>query len=123
MLDHFAEWAWVVGDYCRPMSERVWAGAKGVGTAAFLAFGGQAAGKLIGKAVGSLVGALGDGAADAGTAALEKAAGGTGDEMLKRMAGGPESAARLSRLAQESLANPLEEIHGISVTAGREFKL
>jgi len=32
MLDHFAEWAWVVGDHCRPASERVWAGAKGVGT-------------------------------------------------------------------------------------------
>src|SRR5438045_2324396 len=58
MLDHFAEWAWVVGDYCRPMSERVWAGAKGVGTAAFLAFGGEAAGRVGGK----LISALGDAA-------------------------------------------------------------
>ena len=118
MLDHFAEWAWIVEDHCRPMSERVWAAAKGVGTAAFLVFGGEVAGKVVSKVVGRLVGVLGEGAADAGAAALEKVAGDAGDEMLKRMAGGPESASRLARLAQESLANPLEEIHGISVTAG-----
>ena len=56
MLDHFAEWAWVVGDYCRPMSERVWAGAKGVGTAAFLAFGGELGGKALGWAGGKVYG-------------------------------------------------------------------
>ena len=43
MLDHFAEWAWIVGDHCRPASERVWAGAKGVGMAAVMAFGGEIA--------------------------------------------------------------------------------
>ncbi len=41
LLDHFAEWAWIVGDHCRPMSERVWAAAKGVGTAVALVAGRQ----------------------------------------------------------------------------------
>jgi RHS repeat-associated protein len=54
MLDHFAEWSWVAGDYCRPAGERIMAAAKGVGTAAFLAFGGQVAGKLIGKVAGRI---------------------------------------------------------------------
>lgn len=49
LLDHFAEWAWIVGDHCRPMSERMWAAAKGVGTAVFLAAGGQIVGKVLGK--------------------------------------------------------------------------
>jgi RHS repeat-associated protein len=52
MLDNFAEWAWITGDYCRPPEERILAAAKGVGTAAFLTFGGQIAGKVAGKAYG-----------------------------------------------------------------------
>ena len=39
-------------------------------------------------------------------------------EILKRSAGGPESANRLGNQARKSLENPLEGIHGISVTAG-----
>ena len=43
---------------------------------------------------------------------------GGGEEILKRSAKGPESAKRLAKQAEESLANPEEGIHGISVTAG-----
>lgn len=50
--------------------------------------------------------------------ALEEAGVGAGEEILKRSAGGPESAGRLERLAEESLANAEEQVHGISVTAG-----
>ena len=39
-------------------------------------------------------------------------------ESLTRYAGGKESATRLGRLAQESLENAEEMIHGISTTAG-----
>ncbi len=50
--------------------------------------------------------------------ATQEAAGAVVDEILTRYAGGPESATRLERHAEESLANPLEKVHGVSVTAG-----
>jgi hypothetical protein len=40
------------------------------------------------------------------------------DEILKRSAGGPESAGRLGRHAKASQENPTERVHGISTTAG-----
>lgn len=49
---------------------------------------------------------------------LAKVAKSGGGEQLTRYAGGKESATRLGRLAQESLENPEEGIHGISTTAG-----
>jgi RHS repeat-associated protein len=39
------------------------------------------------------------------------------DEVLTRYASGPESATRLERGSEESLLNPEERIHGVSVTA------
>ncbi len=40
------------------------------------------------------------------------------DEILTRYAGGKESAGRLTRHAEASLANPEEGVYGVSVTAG-----
>ncbi|MFN0110519.1 MAG: hypothetical protein ACKVZH_16815 [Blastocatellia bacterium] len=40
------------------------------------------------------------------------------EEILIRYASGPESANRLERLSEESLANPGELVHGVSTTAG-----
>jgi RHS repeat-associated protein len=85
-LDKFAGWAWVAGDWCRPTSERLWAGGKIIGTAALLAGGGQLA-----------KGALGAGASLLGA--------GAGDETA--LLGGHLDGA-LSRLANEGLT-PAQE--------------
>jgi RHS repeat-associated protein len=46
-LDNFAEWAWILGDHCRPAGDRMWAGAKIVGGGVIVAGGG-----LIAKGIG-----------------------------------------------------------------------
>ncbi len=50
MLDTVAEAAWTIGNWCRPLSERLWAGAKLLGIAALQVFGGWALGKALGLA-------------------------------------------------------------------------
>jgi hypothetical protein len=53
-LDAFAEWAWTMGNYCLPPSERIWAGVKALATIALLCFGGEVMGKVLGKAGAAL---------------------------------------------------------------------
>src|SRR5262249_7586935 len=67
-------------------------------------------GVLSGTSAGSLV-RLG------AEVATQEAVGAAVDEILTRYAGGPESATRLERQSEVSLANPEEGVHGVSVTA------
>jgi hypothetical protein len=100
MLDHFAEWSWVAGDHCRPASERAWAGAKIIGTAALLAGGGtimRGAGRALGAGARVLGG--GGGALEAASDAAFEAAGAASDFSVsaKHL---PGSAGRWAKFAE-----------------------
>jgi RHS repeat-associated protein len=85
ILDRFAGWGWVAGDWCRPPRERLWAGGKIIGAGALLAGGGPiargagrligAGGSLLGAGGGALIDAGGEAAAGSGGAAAGDAAG------------------------------------------------
>ena len=84
LLDHFAGWAWTIGDYCRPASERIWAGAKFVGAGIIVAGGPLSRGIGKGLSAGArlLRGGGGAGLAD-GLGAAPKLLGTARDNLLE----------------------------------------